>query len=115
MKNVKISTRLVATFAVVLSLMLMLLLVGVAKINSLQSNVEQVVNENEVRIKLAANMLTSVQNVSVRVRDIALLHDRAAIDAEYKQLLNERKKYDENSLALESHVVTPEGKAIFEK
>lgn len=115
MKNVNISTRLVGTFAIVLSLMLMLLLLSIAKINSLQSNLDQVVNENEVRVRLASDMLMSVQNVSRLVRDIALQQDMGAAQAEFKELKAERASYDENSKKLAEHIVTPEGRALFEK
>jgi len=115
MRNMKIGTRLLATFAVVLSLMLMLLLLGVAKVNSLQSNLNQVVNENEVRIRLASTMYSSVQNVSRLVRDLALLQDPAVIAAERKELQAQRARYDESSRQLEEHVVTPEGRALFNK
>jgi len=115
MQNVKISTRLAAAFAVVLVLMFMLLLLSVMKINSMQHNLDNVVNENEVRIKLASNMISSVQNVSRLVRDIALQHDKGTAEAEYKELKAERANYDANSNLLAKHVVTQQGKALFEK
>ena len=113
MNNLKISTKLSVAFSVLLFLLLSVILLCSAKFGAMQSNLDQVVNENEERIELAAEMQTAVQNVSRIVRNIALLQDPLAQDAQYQQLQLERAHYDDASRLLEPHVVTAEGHALF--
>jgi len=115
MNDLKISTKLSLAFSVLLFLLLCVILLCSAKFRAMQQNLDQVVNENEQRIALAAEMQTAVQNVSRIVRNIALLQDPLAQDAQYQQLQLERAHYDDASRQLEPHVVTDEGRALFAK
>lgn len=115
MQDLKISTKLSIAFSVLLISLIGIIVFCSSKFNVLQSNLDQIVNENNQRIELANKMQTAVQNVSRIIRNITLLQEPIARDREYAQLERERANYDEASNLLEPHIVTAEGRELFSK
>jgi methyl-accepting chemotaxis protein len=110
--NIKIGIRLAAGFAVVLLLMAGLALVGINGMASVQGRLDEIVNDNMVKLKLVNDMSEAVHIVTRVTRTIVLLEDPDAIAAERKKLDSYRQKYNEAWTALEKFPASEKGKAI---
>ena len=110
--NIKIGIRLAAGFAAVLLLMAALAMVGVNGMGSVQGRLDEIVNDNMVKLKLVNDMSEAVHIVTRITRTIVLLEDPDAIATERKKLESYRQKYNEAWTALEKFPASEKGKAI---
>jgi methyl-accepting chemotaxis protein len=110
--NIKIGIRLAAGFGAVLLLMAVLSFVGINGMASVQDRLDQIVNDNMVKMQLINDMSESVHIVTRITRTIVLLEEPDAIAAERKKLDGYRQKYNEAWTALEKFPASEKGKAI---
>ena len=110
--NIKIGIRLAAGFAAVLLLMAGLALVGINGMASVEGRLDEIVNDNMVKIKLVNDMSEAVHIVTRITRTIVLLDDPDAIAVERKKLDSYRQKYNEAWTTLEKLPASDKGKAI---
>jgi methyl-accepting chemotaxis protein len=110
--NIKIGIRLAAGFAVVLVLMAVLAVVGINGMASVQGRLEEIVNDNMVKLQLVTDMSEAVHIVTRITRTIVLLEDPDAVAAERKKLDSYRQKYNEAWTALEKFPASEKGKAL---
>ncbi|RJF96023.1 methyl-accepting chemotaxis protein [Noviherbaspirillum saxi] len=112
LSNMKVSTRLVAGFGLVIALLLTMSAVGLWRLSQVEAKLEKIVNDNVYRLNLNQTMSESVHIVSRVIRSIVLLDDQAAIDDEFKKILDARKAYDDAAAALEKLPASEAGAAI---
>ena len=110
--NIKIGIRLAAGFAVVLVLMAVLAVVGINGMASVQGRLDEIVNDNMVKMQLINDMSEAVHIVTRITRTIVLLEEPDAIAVERKKLDSYRQKYNEAWTALEKFPASEKGKAI---
>ena len=109
--NMKIGLRLTLGFAMVLALMAALAAVGINGMSNVQERLDEIVNDNMVKIKLNSEMSEAV-HIAVRItRTMILLDDPAAIMTEKKKLDAARQRYNEAWDALEKLPASETGKA----
>ena len=109
--NMKIGLRLTLGFAVVLALMAALAVVGINGMSSVQGRLDEIVNDNMVKIKLNSNMSESVHIVTRITRTIILITDEAGMAAEKKKLDAARQTYNEAWESLDKLPASEKGKA----
>ncbi len=110
--NIKIGIRLAAGFAAVLLLMAVLAMVGINGMASVQGRLEEIVNDNMVKLQLVNDMSEAVHIVTRVTRTIVLLEDADARSVERKKLDSYRQKYNEAWSSLEKFPASEKGKAI---
>jgi methyl-accepting chemotaxis protein len=93
MTNMKVSTRLIIGFSLVLMTMIVIAIFGISGMSSLRSKLNEITYVNNVEAKLANQMATSVQTRALVVRNLALMTDRKLIDAELARMQPLEKKY----------------------
>ncbi len=99
--NMKIGKRMTLGFGVLLVIMVALIWEGLSGMTDIQKNLERIVKVNNVRIDMAGDMLQSVQEVSINLRN-ALLDSDFSKRAEYqKRIGDQREIYNESIKKLE--------------
>lgn len=111
-KNMRIGSRLGLGFGLVLVLMVIVLGTGLIYMSGIKSRLDEIVNDNNLKVSLAQNMRNSVRVQGVAVRNIALLTDMSEMEKEQRRIEEDRKKYSDSAAKLETLVKSAEGKAI---
>jgi methyl-accepting chemotaxis protein len=112
LQNLRVQTRLLIAFGLVLALSTLSGGLSLVKLAGIEANLEDVVLDNNVRIKLNVDMANSVQTVARVMRTIVLLKDKDQLTAENDKLLKARADYDKAWTALEKMPTNDAGKAI---
>ena len=112
--NLKIGVRLWLGFGLVIVLMVSLLIVSISQLKQVNGKMEIIVNNNNVQVKLANEMLDAVHVVTRTMRTIALLDDMEVKRAEMQRIDEARAQYNaaEEKLA---QIINDEGKTILNK
>lgn len=91
--NLKISSRMTIGFALLLTLMLVLLIVGITNLSGMQRRLETIVHDNKVKIELAQEMRFLARHEAVIIRNILLLRDPAQREKEVARRSEAQKNY----------------------
>lgn len=91
--SLKVGTRLGVGFGLLLLFVTVLGVVGLNRMAFLQENIDQIVNQNFVKIELANTMRDAVRYQAVALRDVVLQEDLAFKKKELKLMREARKKY----------------------
>jgi methyl-accepting chemotaxis protein len=110
--NMKIGVRLTLGFFAVLALMAALAAVGINAMASIEGKLDEMVNDNMVKIKLNSDMSESIHIVTRITRTIVLLSDEGSKATEKKKLDAVRQKYNDAWDALDKMEASEAGKAI---
>lgn len=113
--NYRIGARLVAAFGLVVLLSVGSASVALLNVAAIQRNLDDVVIDNNVRIKLTHEMAESVHVVSRVMRTMVLLHEKSEMQTEEAKLLKARERYDAAWAGLQKLPVSDAGKAIRDK
>lgn len=73
LRNMKIGSRFVASFGVVLSLMVALTVIGIDRVNRIEDDLGQINDVNAVKQRYAINFRGSVHDRAIALRDVVLL------------------------------------------
>ncbi len=111
----KIGTRLACAFAVVVLLSLASAGLALNKLSAIQSNLDDVVNNNNVKIQLDNNMATATHIVSRVIHTIILLDDKPAMEREMAQITKANADYATAWEALQRFSDAGAGKANRDK
>ena len=96
-----IAYRLAAGFGIVILLIALIVGIGLSKMLHIQSNLDQIVQSDYVKIRLVNVMLDSVFYQAVAIRDIVMQDDPALIRKELNEMKGVRKVYRTNLVELE--------------
>jgi len=112
MKNLKIGQRLALGFGIVLALLAVIGYLGITRMAGVKDNLDVVVNENNVKIKLGNDMRGQINVIARAVRNLALTNDEATMKNEVARIQDSRAKYVEMRDRLEKLVKSEEAKKI---
>ena len=115
MKNLKIGVRLSLSFALLVVLMLALVVVGLSRMGQIQGHLNDIVNENMVRSKLANEMGRAIRMQAAIIRNIMLLTDAAEMAPEMKLFAENRELYEKSVAKLAEMVKLPAAKDLLGK
>ncbi|WPC67876.1 methyl-accepting chemotaxis protein [Rhodoferax ferrireducens] len=110
--NMKIGMRLTLGFAMVLLLMAALAVVGIRGMSTVHDSLNDMVQDNMVKIQLNNDMADSIHIISRVIRTIVLLKDQSQIAQERKKIDQARQKYNESFDALDKTSTNEKDKAI---
>ncbi|MBI2241902.1 MAG: MCP four helix bundle domain-containing protein [Magnetospirillum gryphiswaldense] len=117
LRNMKIGSRFVASFAVVLSLMIALTVIGIDRVSRIEDDLSQINDVNAVKQRHAINFRGSVHDRAIALRDVVLLHDQgpltgvlAAIDRLAGDYAKAAVELDKMFAAMDD--ISPEERAI---
>ena len=108
----KIGTRLALAFGLVVVLSVASAALALKELASVEHNLEDIVTDNNVRIKLTHQMAESVHVVSRVLRTMVLLHDKDAVATQEAKLVKARALYDHGWDALQKFPPSEAGKVL---
>jgi len=111
LNNMKVSSRLAFAFGLILVMMLITAGFTLSKLAAIQSNLEDVVLDNNVKIKHNNDMSDAVGVVSRVMRSVLLLSDEAAKQGEVAKIKKARETYDKAWEALNKMPADAAGQA----
>ncbi|WDZ96826.1 methyl-accepting chemotaxis protein [Herbaspirillum sp. WKF16] len=100
-KQTKVATKLGLGFGLVLLLLATITAIGIARMVQINSQVDNIVNINNVEIRAVMTMRAAIFEQSIAVRNVALMTDRAAIDRELDGLLKQDARYKQAQAKLQ--------------
>jgi methyl-accepting chemotaxis protein len=118
--NLKIGARLGIGFALVLLLLVVITSLGINRMAQIQGRLDDITQVNNAEAKLVAAMRVSVADRMVTVRNLALVEEAAAMQAEVERVKRQAKDYAAAEANLEKMLAAhPESsvdaKALFKK
>ncbi|HJV80391.1 methyl-accepting chemotaxis protein [Noviherbaspirillum sp.] len=93
--NLKIGTRLALAFASVLTLLVMITVLGITRMGQIQDRLSEIVNVNNVELKLASAMRLTVHDRAIAVRNVVLLTTPAEMKPEVERIKEQGRAYME--------------------
>src|SRR5476649_2336130 len=111
----KIGTRLGAGFALVLLMMVVLAVVGLLRMANMQATLDNIVNNENVKVGHIVAMRQSVMEAILNARNIALMTEAADVDAESRRLADNRAVYAQRYAALDKMVAADAERAALDK
>ena len=109
--KMKLASRLAVAFGFVVMLGLLGNAVALIKLAQVNASLEDVVNDNNVKLQLSQTMSESVHIVSRVMRTVILLDDDAQKATERQKIVDARAAYDKARDALEKFTASEAGKA----
>lgn len=110
--NLTIRMRLAAGFGLVLFLLACVIGLGIKDIGEIEQRLDDIVNDNNAKVRLVNKMSEAVHIVSSSMRTVALLHDADAIAGEQKKLQAARAVYDASFATLQKYPASAAGTEI---
>ena len=110
--DLKVRARLVWTFGLVLLISLLSTGLALYKLAAIQANLDDVVLDNNVKIRLSQTLSGAVHDVTRSMRTVMLLADDTAQSAELAKLMDARGRYDQAWAALDKMAGSDAGKAL---
>jgi methyl-accepting chemotaxis protein len=108
----KIGTRLSVAFGLVVLLSVASAALALKELAMVEHNLDDIVTDNNVKVKLNNEMAESVHIVSRVMRTMVLLHDKDAVQAEENKLEKAREHYNKSWEALQKFPASETGKAL---
>ncbi|MGZ5052568.1 MAG: methyl-accepting chemotaxis protein [Methylobacter sp.] len=113
MNAMKVKTSLILGFGAVLVLLAVVSGISIQKINELNADVDDLVNDKFPKAVWANNMNTNVNVIARAMRNLLLIKDKDKSAQELKRIEDARKNIKENLNNLERTVKSPTGKSLF--
>ena len=113
--NLKIGTRLAFGFLVVLLFLAAILGMGVLSLGQQQERMDQLVNDNNVKLAAANTMLDQIRDIYAAAAMVVLIPDEAGKQAQMKQVSDARTKYGVAKITLDKLIESDGGKAALSK
>ena len=114
-RNMKISLRLGLAFGLVLLLLVVIAGMGISRMGQVEDRLEEIVNVNNQKEKLAVAMRIAVNQVASAAREIVLLNEVADMQVVNDELQKSRARYNEAEEALGKMLSTLPGTTAKEK
>ncbi len=120
LSKMTVSRRLGLGFALVLTFLIAVTLVGISRMSQIQGRLEKIVNVSNAETRLALDMRAIVYDRMVSLRNLTLLNDAGDMEPELKKIAEQSKQYataDEklSKMAAEEGNVSAEKKTLLAK
>ncbi len=113
LRKVKLSTKLVVGFSLMALLTIITFALGDYNIYKINQIVTKLTLVNEKKISYVDEMKTSISNINISIRNIAISNDPAYIATQDNLLQQYKTQFINSENALEKLISTPKGKQLF--
>ncbi|MCL5063361.1 MAG: methyl-accepting chemotaxis protein [Nitrospirae bacterium] len=111
-KNMKIGTRLVLGFGMLIMLMLVIAFTGVTRLASIDKQLDVIVHDRYPKTVWANNIIDGVNRIARSMRNILIMDDKNSVIKEIEGIRESRKNIGENVDKLERTIKSEKGKEI---
>jgi methyl-accepting chemotaxis protein len=111
-KNMKIGTRLVLGFGMLIMLMLVIAFTGVTRLASIDKQLDIIVHDRYPKTVWANNIIDGVNRIARSMRNIIIMDDKNSVIKEIEGIRESRKSIGENIDKLEKTIKSEKGKEI---
>jgi methyl-accepting chemotaxis protein len=115
LSQLKIGTRLAFGFGLLVFLSLLSAGLSLNKLGAIQANLEDVVTDNNLRVRLNNEMSQAVHIVARVVRTLVILEDVNQMGQEKDKIIQARERYDKSFAALQKLPASAAGQALRSK
>jgi methyl-accepting chemotaxis protein len=115
MANLRVGTRLILGFALVLALLIVVILVGLSRMAVQQGDLNTIVGEDFARVALVNTMRDAVRFQAIALRDVVMQEDLSFKKSELKLMREARKKYQSTSEGLSKMAMDQQEQELLEK
>ena len=109
-----IKTRLKGGLGIIIAFMVVLIGIGIWSLHSMNSKLEQIIKENNVKTMLAQKIQNEAHTIDNGVLVIAIVNDPSRTQSEQKMIENARVTFKNTLEQLEKIEKTPKGKALID-
>jgi len=110
--NAKLGTKLYGAFAVVLGLMVLIATVGITQLKGVKDDLEEIVNNGNVKLSMANNMIDEINVIARAIRNVILVRDDTLRKDEAQRIANARAKFQQAFEQLSRMVTSDRGKEL---
>jgi methyl-accepting chemotaxis protein len=100
--HISLKNRLILGFGLILSLMIIVTVIGIDKVNQINSNIAVINDVNSVKQRYAINFRGSVHDRAIAVRDVVLVETKAELDANIRLIRDLEDFYSSSAGPLDS-------------
>lgn len=97
LKNIRISSRLIIGFSVVLVLMIILSVIGITEVGQVDRNLTSINDLNSVKQRYAINFRGSVHDRAIAIRDVVLLMDEGDLQDTFRDIQRLEQDYEDSA------------------
>jgi methyl-accepting chemotaxis protein len=115
LKNMKIGKRLGFAFGVLLLLTLAIAGVGMYEIIEINTQLDEVLNKNVVKMNIMNDMISGVRDEAIAARNMAMMKSVADKQGELRRIETNVAMFNESKNKIEKTLVTDGGKQLFAK
>jgi len=108
---ISIAARLGLSFAIILTMMLALTVLSIMKVNSIESSLRTISEDNNVKQRYAINFRGSVHDRAIALRDLTLVDD-AQVKEVIAQITKLDKDYQQSAQPLDAIIGGQNGKSV---
>jgi methyl-accepting chemotaxis protein len=113
-ENLTIKRRLQIGLGLIIALMVVLTITGIWSLSAINSQVERIINVNNVKTELAHRIQTSIGTLDKSILAIVLANDENVTKNEKKKIEDARTAYKDALEKLEKLEINPKGKELIE-
>jgi len=114
MKNMKVAVKLGLGFGIVVLLLMMSAFVGISRLEQLNGNVNDIVNDKWPKVVLLQEGLAGVNSISVAARDLVLTENLDVRQQSVERIRESRASIKKAWDTLAPTLIMPKGKEMFE-
>ncbi|NMQ07682.1 HAMP domain-containing protein [Candidatus Accumulibacter phosphatis] len=114
LSHIKISTRLGIGFAIALLMLILVSVIGIARVGELQNDISDLVKDKNVKTKLANDLGDEVNDVARFHRNMLVLRNEGSTRIEMEKILEKRKKVTAIFESLDKFRYGDKGKSALE-
>jgi methyl-accepting chemotaxis protein len=110
--NMRLAMRLTLSFGVVVAMLIGIAWLGLSTMQTMNANLDKIVNDRNVRIDLCSRMSSAIADVQLAIRNVVLLENASDMEAEAAKIHEYRQTYDNARAELEKRPANEKGQAL---
>ena len=115
LNKLKLSTKLITGFAVILLLTVMVSILSIYRLNQIQQTLTSLVDKENKKLTLSYEMKGYINEIAINIRNIGVTNDTKYMEEQKKKIDEDTQKYKELETQLESLLYTDKGKEAYKE
>ena len=113
--KLKLSTKLIIGFAVIILLTVMASILSIYRLNQIQQTLTSLVDKENKKLTLSYEMKGNISEIAISIRNLAISNDTKYMEEQKKQIDEDTQKYKELETQLEGLLYTEKDKETYKE